>query len=88
MLYQLRDASSEWLVAASANVVTHAYAGVEPALASRIVVALRVEDYDAELEVRLRALDQAHGEGPRYGGWAVHDEAKLRARASAPRTGR
>lgn len=80
MLYQLREKTPAWLVKQSGSVVDHTYAGVDDALASRLVVGLRIEDYPVELETMLGALDGAHGSRARYGGWAVHDEAKYRAR--------
>ncbi|WP_146652159.1 hypothetical protein [Labilithrix luteola] len=80
MLYQLRDRSSSWLVRASRSVLEHAFSGVPSDEPGELVVALRVEDYPETLETMLDALDGAHGASLRYGGWAVHDEAKYRAR--------
>lgn len=80
MLYQLRDRSPDWLVRQSASVLAHTYGAASNDLASRLVVGLRVDDYPADLEAMLGALDQGHGQRPRYAGWAVHDEAKFRAR--------
>jgi hypothetical protein len=80
MLYELHDKSSQRLVAASAAVIEHTYRGLAPDVASRLVVGLSVDDYPAELEARLAGLDAAHGKLVRYGGWAIHDEAKYRAR--------
>jgi hypothetical protein len=80
MLYQLREKTPAWLVRQSGSVLDHTYAGLGAELASRTVVGLRVEDYPADLETMLEALGDAHRSRPRYGGWAVHDEAKYRAR--------
>lgn len=80
MLYQLRDRGSPWLVRASRSVLEHTFAGVPAEERGELVVALRVEDYPETLETMLDALDASHATSPRYGGWAVHDEAKYRAR--------
>jgi hypothetical protein len=80
MLYELRDRSSERLVSVSANVVERVYAGLGPEVSGVLVVGLSADDYPADLEAMLAALDAAHAKGARYGGWAIHDEAKYRAR--------
>lgn len=80
MLYQLRDRSPAWLVKQSGSVIDHTYTGTDAALESRLVVGLRIEDYPEDLETMLGALEVAHGARARYGGWAIHDEAKYRAR--------
>lgn len=80
MLYQLRDRSLDWLMRQSTSVLAHTYPGASSDLASRLVVGLRVDDYPADLEAMLGALDQGHGGRARYAGWAVHDEARFRAR--------
>lgn len=82
MLYQLREKTPAWLVRQSSSVIDHTYTGAAPELASRIVIGLRVEDYPSDLETMAAALDHAHGDKPRYAGWAVHDEAKYRARVT------
>jgi hypothetical protein len=80
MLYELRDKSSERLVATSKAVVDQAYAGLPPEVLGQLVVGVSVDDYPKELEVMLAALDSEHGKLARYGGWAIHDEGKYRAR--------
>ena len=81
MLYQLRERSPEWLVRQSDRVLENTYHGVDPALHGRLVVGLRMEDYPDTMDEMLSALDSAfHGQAVRFGGWAVHDEAKYRAR--------
>ncbi|MBX3220583.1 MAG: hypothetical protein KF795_08700 [Labilithrix sp.] len=80
MLYELRDTSPEALVARSRQVIEKTYAGASPALAGRLVVGLRVEDYPSTLETMLATLDRAHAATePRFGGWAIHDEMRYRA---------
>jgi len=81
MQYELRDASSVALVRQSGAILEHTYASVPPEVRGRMVIGLRVPDYGAELEARLQALDDAYaGRAPRFGGWAIHDEAAYRAR--------
>ncbi|MBX3258370.1 MAG: hypothetical protein KF782_01550 [Labilithrix sp.] len=79
MLYQLRDPSPAWLVQQSRRVLDDTYRAVDPTLRGRLVVGVRMEDYPTTVETMVRALDAAHGADARYGGWAVHDEAKYRA---------
>jgi hypothetical protein len=81
MLYELRDRRSPWLVAASRGVLEQSYAGLPESVRGRVVIGLRVEDYPSDLDSMFVALDRAHDADPRYGGWAIHDEAKYRARA-------
>jgi hypothetical protein len=78
MLYQLRDRSPAWLMKASGSVVDHTFQGLDARQAGRIVIGLRVEDYPTDLEAMVGALDLE--QRARYGGWAIHDEAKYRAR--------
>jgi hypothetical protein len=81
MLYELRDRSAEGLSKTSGSVVDHTYAGVGSA-ASRMVIGVSVDDYPGDLEAMLRELDgtKAGNHAARYGGWAIHDEARYRAR--------
>lgn len=81
MLYELRDRRSPWLVGASRSVIDQSYAGLPADVRGQLVVGLRVEDYPSDLDSMAAALDTAHAGDPRYGGWAVHDEAKYRMRA-------
>ncbi|CAN5880230.1 hypothetical protein BH11MYX4_BH11MYX4_37150 [soil metagenome] len=83
MLYQLHDRSPDSLARQSAAVVEATYLGTHPGLRGRLVVAIRVEDYGRDTAPRARGLDDAHGAVSRYGGWAIHDEAKLRAARAA-----
>jgi hypothetical protein len=80
MLYELRDRRSPWLVQASRAVIDDGYRDAIPELRGKVVVGLRVEDYPSDLDSMFTALDGAHGTVERYGGWAIHDEAKYRAR--------
>jgi hypothetical protein len=80
MLYQLREKTPAWLVTQSGKVIDHSYAGVGNEVPGGVVVGLRVEDYPTDLESMLTALQGAHGDRSRYRGWAIHDEAKYRAR--------
>lgn len=86
MLYQLRDRGSPWLVSASRAVIDQTYAGLAPVVEGRLVVGLRVEDYPEDIDAMTKALDVAHRGHDRYGGWAVHDEAKYRARFTGGET--
>lgn len=81
MLYELRDRRSPWLVTTSRGIIDQGYAGISADVRGRMVVGLRVEDYPADLDSMFVALDGAHGQHARYGGWAIHDEAKYRERA-------
>jgi len=85
MLYELPDRRSPRVVALSRNVIDGAYAGLAPEVRGRIVVGLRIEDFPDDIDAMTKALDAAHGGADGYGGWAVHDEAKYRARFSPPR---
>ncbi len=78
MLYQLREKTPAWLARASGMTLDHAYAGVPAGARGRMVVGLRVEDYP-DLDPMLASMDEAHGNRARYGGWAIHDEARWRA---------
>lgn len=80
MLYELRDKSAERLTAVSSALVATTYAGVGPEVRGRLVVGLSVGDYPSDLDARLAGLDAAQGKDPRYGGWAIHDDEKYRAR--------
>ncbi|CAN5774837.1 hypothetical protein BH11MYX4_BH11MYX4_29430 [soil metagenome] len=82
MLYELRGKSAQSLTKSSGNVVDRTYAGAGAEVTSRIVIGLSVDDYPADLEAMLAALERSHGgsSAARYGGWAIHDEAKYRAR--------
>jgi hypothetical protein len=80
MLYELREKTAPWLTSASSSVLDHTYAGLTPEERGRLVVSLRVEDYPNALPTMVSSLDDAHGRDGRYGGWAIHDEAKYRAR--------
>lgn len=81
MLYELRDRRAPWLVTTSRGVIEQGYAGISAEVRGRMVIGLRVEDYPADLDSMAVALDVAHDQHARYGGWAIHDEAKYRARA-------
>jgi hypothetical protein len=81
MLYELPQKSAPWLALASGGVIEQTYAGLTPAQRGRLVVSLRVEDYAGDLGTMVSALDDANGGSTRYGGWAIHDEAKYRALA-------
>ncbi|HSO40764.1 MAG TPA: hypothetical protein VLT33_49905 [Labilithrix sp.] len=81
MLYQLRSDTPAELAAASAEALVHTYAGLTPEQRGRLVVSLRVEDYTTALPAMVSSLDDAYGDTARYGGWAIHDEAKYRALA-------
>jgi len=83
MLYQLREKTAPWLATQSRKVVDQTYRGAPPELRGRMVIGLRVEDYPEDLEDMLGALDGAYTDlDRRYGGWAIHDESKYRARPS------
>ncbi len=84
MLYQLRERSADWLSLQSAAVIEDTYLGAHPELRGRLVVALRVEDYGRDTTPMAYRLGDAHGGNRRYGGFAIHDEAKLRAARSGP----
>jgi len=85
MLYQLRERSADWLALQSAAVIEDTYIGANPELRGRLVVSLRVEDYGRDTAPMAYNVDQAHGGNGRYGGFAIHDEARLRAaREAAP----
>lgn len=84
MLYQLRDASPAWLARQSGAVLSSTYASTTPSLKGRLVVALRVEDYAGGTRAMAEGLKDVHAGNSRYGGWAIHDEAKLRAALDAP----
>ncbi len=84
MLYQLRERSADWLALQSAAVIEDTYLGMHPELRGRLVVALRVEDYGRDTTPMAYGLEDAHGGNRRYGGFAIHDEAKLRAARSGP----
>jgi hypothetical protein len=84
MLYQLRERSADWLALQSAAVIEDTYLGMHPELHGRLVVALRVEDYGRDTTPMAYGLEDAHGGNQRYGGFAIHDEAKLRAARSGP----
>lgn len=79
MLYQLRDPSNEWLGRQSGAVIAETYLNVPAEVRGRMVVAVRVEDYGSKSGDTAKSLGDAHGANRRYGGWAIHDEAKLRA---------
>lgn len=79
MLYELRDRSPEALARQSRRILDDTYRGASPALRGRLVVAVRMEDYPSNVDEVVRALDAAHIGDSRYGGSAVHDEAKYRA---------
>lgn len=82
MLYQLREKTTPWLLERSEGVLDAAFRGGP---SGRVVVGLRMEDYPDDIEQRVSALDAAYaGRDERYGGWAIHDEAKYRARPSRP----
>ncbi|MDB4944037.1 MAG: hypothetical protein JWP97_3571, partial [Labilithrix sp.] len=85
MLYQLREKTPQWLTLQSGKVMKNTFAGLPPDVGGRLVVGVRVEDYPEDLEGMVQALDAAKGGGEsgRYGGWAIHDEAKYRARKAA-----
>lgn len=81
MLYQLRERSPEWLVKQSGSVLRHAYESIPAESAGRLVIGLRVEDYPTNIDAMAGSLDTAYeAKDPRFGGWAIHDEAKYRAR--------
>ncbi|MDB4944039.1 MAG: hypothetical protein JWP97_3573 [Labilithrix sp.] len=80
MLYQLKDSSPDWLTAASGEVLDHTFRGLAGEQRGRLVISLRIEDYPGTLETMMSTLDQKHGNDSRYGGWAIHDEAKYRVR--------
>jgi hypothetical protein len=80
MLYELRDSSPAALASASARVLDGTYQGLPATSVGRIVVGVSVDDYPSDLESALRALEGAHPTRPRYAGWAIHDEARYRAR--------
>lgn len=84
MLYELRDRTAPWLTSASGDVIDHTFVGLTPQQRGRLVVSLRVEDYPAALGTMVSALDAAHLGNPRYGGWAIHDEAKYRTLKGGP----
>ncbi|MBX3200832.1 MAG: hypothetical protein KF894_22025 [Labilithrix sp.] len=79
MLYELRDRSPEALARQSRRVLDNTYRGVSPTLRGRLVVGVRMEDYPSNVDEVVHALDSAHIGDVRYGGSAVHDEAKYRA---------
>lgn len=81
MLYQLRERTPAWLVKQSDKTIEKSFGKLSAGARGRMVIGLRVEDYGSDLEAMLEALDRAHENGsPYYGGWAIHDEAKFRAR--------
>lgn len=86
MLYQLKEKSSPWLVKQSTKTLGYTYSKVPSSARGRMVIGLRVEDYATEIDGMVDALDASlEGSNARYGGWAIHDEAKYRnARASRP----
>ena len=84
MLYQLRERSADWLSLQSAAVLEDTYIGAQPELRGRLVVSLRVEDYGRDTAPMAYTMDRAHGGNGRYGGFAIHDEARLRAAREAP----
>jgi hypothetical protein len=80
MLYELRDRSAAALADASARVFAATYGGRAQPTHSKLVVGLSVDDYPAELDLMLSTLETAHHGSGTYGGWAIHDEARYRAR--------
>lgn len=81
MLYQLSQRTPQWLVRQSEKVIEKTYRELPDDARGRMVVGVRVEDYGKDLEEMVDALDRGlEGRTPRYGGWAIHDEAKFRAR--------
>jgi len=78
MLYELRESSVAWLARQSAAVIDDTYLGAPNGRRGRMVVAVRVEDYGEDTDAMAKSLDGAHARNGRYGGWAIHDEAKFR----------
>jgi hypothetical protein len=82
MLYQLREKTPGWLTKQSRAVLERTYAQTNDGIKSRAVIGLRVQDYPDDLETMFETLDHSPISASRYGGWAVHDEAKVRAHLS------
>jgi hypothetical protein len=80
MLYELRDRSPAALADASARVFDATYAGSPGASRGKLVVGLSVDDYPTDLGAMLSTVDTANRDKGRYAGWAIHDEARYRAR--------
>lgn len=83
MLYELRDKSVTALAEASGKIVDDTYAAETAANTGRMVIGLSVDDYSVDLETMLGAVESANttdARRSRYGGWAIHDEARYRAR--------
>lgn len=79
MLYELPQKTAPRLTLESATIMERTYEGLTREQRGRVVVSLRVEDYADELGTMVSALDDVHEGTSRYGGWAIHDEAKYRA---------
>lgn len=80
MLYELRDRSPTALADASGRVLDTTYLGLPASTKGRMVIGVSVDDYNLELESILGAVETAQPGRPRYAGWAIHDEARYRAR--------